>query len=231
MSNEELVIRIRQGDTEAKNELWGNVQKLVYIFCRPYQAYATEKYLETDDLINAAWLGVERAIMAYQEERGVCFNTCMKYYVQNAVRELLGLRGSREPDTVSLNTPVNTEENLCLADMLEEKNVAADLEMVDNASASAWLWDRVDRLPEPERDVIFAYYRDNISLSEQGRRNGCSYQAMAERKNSGLNMLRKDRELKRYYNEVADLTLNVSLKTFKRTWTSSVELAVLKMEE
>lgn len=231
MSNEELVIKIQQGDTGAKNELWENVRKLVKIFCRPYQAYAAEKYLEMDDLMHAAWFGVERAIMAYNPEKGYKFNTYLKHYVMNAAQELLGLRGKKQLDTVSLDEPMDEDGDISRLDTIEDEAATAALESVEDEQAAAWIWERVKRLPEREQDTILAYYRDNISLSEQGRRNGCSYQAIAERKKSGLNMLRKDRELKRYYNEFAYETLNVSIGTFNQTWTSSTEWAILKMEQ
>ena len=231
MSNEELVIRIQKGDTGAKNELWECIKKLVYVFCEPYREYAAEKYLEMDDLLNAAWFGVERAIMAYESEKGYQFNTYLKYYVMNTAQELLGLRGKKQLDTVSLDEPLDEDGDICRLDVIEDEAAEAAFDEVDEAAGARWLWGRVERLPERERDAILAYYRDNISLSEQGRRNGCSYQAMAERKNSGLNMLRKDMELKRYYNEFAYATLNVSIGTFKQTWTSSTEWAVLKMEQ
>ncbi|MBQ7075641.1 MAG: sigma-70 family RNA polymerase sigma factor [Clostridia bacterium] len=231
MSNEELVKEIQQGNTGAKNELWERVYKLAYIFCRPYQAYAAEQYMDMDDLMHAAWFGVERAIKAYNPEKEYAFTTYLRYYVRNVIREVLGLRGKPLPLISSLDETIDEDGDICRLDTIEDETATDAFDAIEDEQAAAWIWSRVERLPAGERDAILLYYRDNISLSEQGRRNGCSHQAIAERRESGLNMLRKDRELSRYYNELVYQTLNISVGTFKRIWTSSTELAVLKAEQ
>lgn len=231
MSIEELVTEIQAGNTEAKNELWERLHRWIYKLCLKYKAYAENKRYELDDLVNMAWFGVERALPKYKPEMEFTFITFTKYHIINAIREGLGLRGKKEPFTLSLDEPVPNEENedVTRLDMLEDETAAAPFEDAEGKELARWLWDRVEKLDEKRAYVIKAYYKDGVPLIEISKRLGSAHSRAAQLKNEALRALRKDREIREYCTEFA--YIHVGVTSFKSTWTSATEWAAIRLEE
>ena len=232
MSIEELVTEIQAGNTGAKNELWERLHRWVYKLCLKYKLYAEGKGYELDDLISWAWFGVERAISKYTPKKGYKFITITKYHIINTIREGLGLRGhQKEPFTLSLDEPIpnGEDEDTTHLDMLEDESAAVPFEDAEDRAQAEWLWSRVDKLDERRAYVLRAHYKDGAPFIEIGKYLGVAGSRAAQLKNEALRALRKDEELREYYNEFA--YIHVGVKSFNSTWTSATELAAIKLEE
>ena len=205
MSIEELVIEIQKGNAELKNELWERVRKWAAVLCRRYAEYGGKMGCELEDLINVSWFGVERAIKAYDPDKPYKFITYMKFNVQNAISELLGLRGRKRMPELSLDEPIGGEdEDTTRLDMLEE--LRPDL-----------------------REIIHGKYWQGMTCAELGRCIGVSGDRVRQLEATALGKIRQRPEMREYYNSFCYRHTGVS--SFNTTWTSSTEWAVLKLEQ
>lgn len=135
----------------------------------------------------------------------------------------------------SLGAPVGAEnEEVVLGEMIAteediEENV---IKKLDTAVLKNVLWKTVEQLPSPYLDVICLRYRDNISLNEVGQNMGVTNSNARRIEYKALGRLReldKNKVLHSYHEEylTSAHVLHVGIDEFNRTWTSSVEKAVL----
>ena len=82
MSNEELAIRVKNGDADATLLLWNAVERFIIVMAEKY-SFANEKAAETEDLINSGYFAVCKAAKAFEPERGTTFLTLLGYYLKN----------------------------------------------------------------------------------------------------------------------------------------------------
>lgn len=218
VTNEELAVAYQHGDSEALSALWAQVEKLAVHFVKRYRSLAeSNKAAEFEDLMQAAFLGVERAASAYREDEGR-FSTIMDYYVKTEVYGLLGLRGRmrREHyDSVSTNTPIGEEGTATVGDMIEDEGLPDADEELHRDDVRREVHEAIGRLPNKQATAVWRFYIDGHPEPDgiQDRRNG-------------VNKLRRDRRLK----ELAEDTLcyrHKSVAAFNRDWTSSTEAAAL----
>ena len=215
---EDIVIDIKNGDIEAKNELWKRIKRIVYIITRRWFSYANRHLSEPGELINIAWFGVERAIKAYDPDKGYKFTSYLTRSIDNALGDFFGFRRSRadwkqsKRNEISINAPFG-DEDYTIEDTLEDAEAGAEFENAERRLMAEFVNKHVDRLDEQKRDVIRALYYDNKSLTEIGEALGVSAERIRQIKQKALSYGR------------------TGLTSFKRTWTSATEYAVLKLDE
>lgn len=107
MSNEELAIRVKNGDADAILPLWNAVNRFIAAMAKKY-SFANEKAAETEDLINSGYFAVCEAAKAFEPERGTAFLTLLGYYLKKAFAEASGTRSTKRDALMyceSLNGP------------------------------------------------------------------------------------------------------------------------------
>lgn len=107
MSNEELAIRVKNGDADATLLLWNAVERFIAAMAKKY-SIANEKAAEIEDLINSGFFAVCRAAKAFEPERGATFLTLLGYYLKTAFAQASGTYGSKRDALMyceSLNGP------------------------------------------------------------------------------------------------------------------------------
>ena len=237
MSNEELVLKIKGGAVEYKNQLWKQIRRLVYKLCNRYMQFAYEYCCcDEDDIINTAWFGVERAICAYDAQKGLKFTSYLSHHIYNALKELLGIRGRKEPlnDCVSLDEPVKGEdgetEDLTMLDTLEDKTAPQAFAVINDRLENEWLWSEVSRLDVQLCDTITKHYKYGKSFREIGADSNVSIDCIRQREGKALKKLRQNKAINDYWAEMYGYR-HIGISTFNNTWTSSTEWAALKIIE
>lgn len=129
MTNEELAAAIQSGETERMAELWAGVENLVkWKANRILNALSAPVDVEFDDLCNAGYIALTKAVPTYKADSGA-FSTWFMFYLQRAFAEATGYRkGKQKRDplhtALSLDAPLQDADGLTLADSL-----AADTDM------------------------------------------------------------------------------------------------------
>ena len=82
LSNEELVILIKNGENEAYNmlKLWKQNEKLIYKFAKKYTGFA-----ELCDLMQEAYLGLCEAVRFFDCSKGFAFTTYLRYWIKHKI--------------------------------------------------------------------------------------------------------------------------------------------------
>lgn len=205
MSTDELIIEIKNGNTEAKTELWERVRKWVACICRRYMAYSERLGYDLDDLINTSWLGVERAIRTYDTTKGRSFTSYLTYHVQNVIRDLLGLRGQSKIITISLDEPISSDDDIdgmTRLDLVEDKSAADAFDLAEKSDVYKWLWDRVAELEDNKSFVLREFYSRGSTLPEIASKLSVTTQQAIQLKNGAMRDIRKNKAL-RYITDYA----------------------------
>lgn len=96
------------------------------------------------------------------------------------------------------------------------------------------LWPMVDALPEEEKVVIYSRYQECRTLKETGEKIGASQEQVRQMQYKALRKLGRDRNRRLLVFYLPEAIESVAYRhngvvEFERTWTSSTELAALKL--
>lgn len=99
MTNEELVQKIQDGQTELMLNLWLQVESFIYkiadSFCMVRFANRCASFdLTKDDLINEGYFVLYSAVKNYKPDRGSSFINYLAHCLKNKFYTLLGMRAS-----------------------------------------------------------------------------------------------------------------------------------------
>lgn len=248
MTNEELAIKIQQGDTRSVSLLWDQTEKLFVMFCNKWWAVRGERFakcgITLDDLKQECYFVLIDAVAAYDCAKGFKFTTYIHYHIQNRFNALLGYRWNRrrEPlnSCMSLDTPVTEDEDYSLLDAIPDPVSEKPFEQVDQADYVAKLHSDLEaamqrKLSEQQKNVICDYYYSGLSFAEIGERQGVSADRVKTILQTSRHRLQTDLELKqRYKNEILQdrLYKRTGLQAFRDSGMSSVEqyLEILERE-
>lgn len=227
---EEVVIDIQNG-VNRKNELYGAIYKYLYQLCKRYLRFASQFGWELDDLLSAAWLGVERAINSFDRDKEYKFITYLKYHVNNTVREFLGIRNGKQVyQHYSLDAEISGTDGLTYGETIEDETTAEAFEEAENAVYFSPLHSELEKLKPRQKDAIERYFLKGETLSQIALSYNVSDKMIQQDKNKGLRELRKSQRLRDcYYEDYA--YSHKTLTNFKRSWTSSTEWAALQILE
>jgi RNA polymerase primary sigma factor len=203
----ELAKRIERGDLRAKERLVNSNLRLVISNARKYQGQDRPLL----DLIQEGILGLIRAAEIGQRERKIIRvqrelvartgrDPTDEEIAQAAELEVREVRDARDAARVvtSLDRPVGEDDATSLGELLAS-DARGPEEEVDIVLREDALRTALERLPEPEREVVRLRYGINgdepTPLSETGRRLGMSPDAVREIEQRALSELAEGREL------------------------------------
>ena len=99
MTNEELALKAKSGDSNALLELWGQNRNLAIFFARRryYRLLArgNTQGADMDDLIQSAFLALVKAVGYYNDEKGFSFSAFWRNCIKSEYNSLLGVRTSK----------------------------------------------------------------------------------------------------------------------------------------
>ena len=155
MSNEELVELVKAGDRDAAEELWTQNKGLVESLVQPYRAY-----LEPDDLIQQAYLGLHYAALNYDPKREAMFSTYLPFWILQSVVKYISQCGHviRLPEYIRRKIYQRNRRIGELGQVIGRKPTETEIDLyigettkAEEAGAAAWYVDSIDR-PVSEDD-------------------------------------------------------------------------------
>lgn len=133
MSNEELAIRVKNGDADAKLLLWNAVERFIVVMATKHIIAHEYAAVEPDDLIQSGCVAMLEAAAAFDPERGTAFLTIFGYYLKKAFAEVSGTRSTKRDAILyadSLNCPAyqGQEDSGELSEYIEDDAAAIPFE-------------------------------------------------------------------------------------------------------
>lgn len=247
MTNEELAIRIAEGDRDLIGELYQRNKGLLYKHAHRFYVLHSDRCISAgvtlDDMMNECYFAVYTAARSYAKgKREFKFTSYLRYATLQYFQQMAGTRTERqrkEPlnSCKSLDTPIEGTDGLTLADTVEDTDAAEKADALIDRLAYGEVFPEVKRVlaDEPRQyEIIYAMYHDNMSQEEVARLQGVSREAIRQQKVKALRELRKPSKSKYLHSLYEDIIGSSyqrgGLTAFKNTHTSSVEWAVINID-
>lgn len=229
MSNESAAALYRDtGDHAALLALWEQVQRLVARMVGRYRRLAEQnRAMDFDDLMQAGFLGVERAARAYREDAGG-FTTVLGFYVKSECAALLGLRGRvrREHyEAVSASTPVSADGGGVIGDLLVDDSLPDEDAGLLRDDVRRHVWESLEGLPVQQASAVRMYHLEERPLQDVATALGVSVERARQIRHKGERTMRK--RLQPFVDD-ALCWRRWSVSTFMQDWTSVTEWAAMK---
>lgn len=209
MTNELLAEYIQQGDNdELIPILWEKVRNLLYMkserFYKLHQAFCDSSGVEVWDIKQVCYGAFLEAVRAYKP--GSKFNSYLNFPFKNAVRELLGIRSTRqEPlnNCSSLDKEIESSDgdSCSILDLIADDTALDFMEDVDRSSEAETVRQIVDTLSEPYRSVIKARYWEELTLQATAEKLSISRERARQHEAKALRILRANKQLRQLYTE------------------------------
>lgn len=247
MTNEELALHIADGNKDLIGELYQQNKGLLYKYAYRFYILHSERCagagITLDDMMNECYFAVYTAAKSYAKgNREYRFTSYLHYSTLQYFQQMAGIRTKqqrKEPlnSCKSLDTSIEDTDGLMLADTVEDIEAAEKTDILIDRLAYSNVFPEVKRIlaDEPEKyNTVYAIYHDNISMVEWAKITGVTPEAVRQQKQNALRLLRrsKSKYLRSLYEDVIESSYQRSgLNAFKNTKTSSVEWAVMKIDE
>ena len=125
---DELIVKMHQGDTQAKEKLINHNMRLVAHVCKKYNGSA-----EADDLLSVGSLGLIKGINSFQPEKGSQLSTYVSRCIENEI--LMLLRANKKHKVcVSIEEPIGTDKDgqeMSLYDIIPQNQEADPDQIVE----------------------------------------------------------------------------------------------------
>lgn len=246
MSNEELALLAARGDKQALNRLWAQVERFVFSYMAklansPSGRVCMERAgLALDDLLQEGFLAVADAAKRYNPERGAGFLTLLGYLLKLYFVKAIGMRTQRNRRDPLLSAdrmerPLGDDgEGACLADVIPDPTdriQAAEKRIFDRQLHDA-LENCLHTLPEEFSDTLRRRYYQRQTLEQIADFYGISTEtARQHTRRALLQMRRKHRFLRSFYDEVIGQSYHSTSLTAWQHGGSSVERTVEYLEK
>lgn len=211
MTNEELVLRIKAGETDLMDTLWAQVYRFAYK--RAYKFYNTyidrcrSFGIELEDLQQESFFAIYRAVEEYKPDRNTVFLTyaglCLKrvFFALTKMNYDNWQANSVRSCSLSLDQPMTAEDpDLTLKDTLasSEDLETEVVERLYNESLSQSLNKAIGELRESWQDVIHTVYFIGLKPAEIARLENVSRSVVSLKCRRALASLAKMPELQAY---------------------------------
>lgn len=203
LTNEELYMKIKNGDDGLLPELWEQVRKFIAMKARDYiYKFDNPHGCEMDDLIQAGFLAVIAAIKYYKPEAGYKFTTFLGYNLKNAFKSAMGIRSEKRDwlnYAESLDVPVSEGSDMTLLDKIGDltpRKATIEEEIVENVwnqELRAALDDAMNILSKSQKELLVLNYYYGLTLSEIAEMRGSSEQYISVRRHEALTRIYNSR--------------------------------------
>ena len=247
MTNEELVLIIKNGNDELLPSLWERVERFAVskakIYYNSHSQLCAAVGVVLDDLQQEAYFAFLDAVRYYDPEKDLLFISYMGYPLLNAFNGLCGQRTAKDREdplskSKSLNTPIG-EDDLTLEDMLEDEtagNAFCNVEELDYTKRlRSDLEQCIDTLNHNQQEVIRCRYFSGMAFRDIAERQNVKEKLCRSRETEALRSLRRGKSLatlQKYRDDIISrYGYNGSFGLWRDSGCSAVEYAVLKREE
>ena len=205
MTNEEIAVRIQQGETGLYSLLWERVEKLVTLLAGRYyarsQVICARSGLELEDLIQAGYFAMLDTVKSFDHKTGYKLTTYLNRHLLNQWAQMLGVKHGREKfdplnRCISLESPIAGEnEDIALGDVIPDKAaeqaIESSFERVYTQQLHDVLESCLDTLKPHEADTIRGRFYRGEKLKEIAERQGCTFQYIRVQESNALRGLRR----------------------------------------
>lgn len=238
MTNEELALQAQQGDQKAMLQLWKQIERLVRMKARhwlPDDGHTSR--VELDDLMQAGYLAMARAVKDFAPNREFVFTTYLTYHLKTAFATELGIRTTRRDallNAVSIDQPAGAEDDgsQTVENTLEAKEDRSTIddmmERLDTERAFSVVIRCVDKLESMQAAVIKAHYLYCHSFREIAAMERIALAEAKQSHDKGMRRLRLMKEVRAvgrelYVDAHTNFFLQVGLTAFQNGASSAVE--------
>jgi RNA polymerase sigma factor (sigma-70 family) len=242
MTNEELAVRIQQGERDKLPELWGQVEKFVSMSAgKRVRTLGRCSIVSEDDLINSGYIALVSAADTFDQTRGKQFIGWFAYFLRTAFLDAAGYRTKCQKTdplhhAVSLDAPFGEDaDGGTLSDLVPDPSDAFEeterkvfLEQLHNELSKA-----LDTLPDNERTAIVRRRYDKAELKTIGMELGASPEHVRQIESQGFKKLRHpriSRHLEPFVEWQTNYFLHVGVDRFHNTGLSAVEEIAIQRE-
>jgi RNA polymerase sigma factor (sigma-70 family) len=193
MTNEELAIKIKNGEYALMANLWEQlkqyaIKRMTGLYYRHYKR-CISLGVALDDLEQEAFLGIHAAVYKYEVEHGAKFLTYADYHIKNQFYVAAKLR----KDKMSSHTETSLEDTIAkskdgkdvkledyLIDTSAEDEIYGFIELDYQGELRKAINKTLRCLLENQRDTAFACFGRGLSYSEYAQQKGVSRQSVHE---------------------------------------------------
>ena len=164
VSNEELVALIQAGDRDRIVELWHQVQRMLY---KQAARWAGLGGTTIEDLTQAGFIAMLRAVDSYDPSRGTKFSTHLFQRLRAELSAATGYNSKRSwfdplQNAVSLDAPLTDDDDSdTFADLIPDPAAEAAIEGMDVRLGVAEV---LAELPEEQRKAIRDRYWNDLQV-------------------------------------------------------------------
>ena len=210
MTNEELAMRIKAGETELMSELWSQVCRFVYKqagkFYVAYEDRCKNMGVEVEDLEQEGYLAIYKAVEGFDPSRNTTFLTYAGFCLKKAFFGICRMnyanwQGNMIRRASSLDAQAYADnEELSIGDTIAD-NEDLEASIVDKLyleSAGPDLRKAVAELREGWQDVLYAIYVRGLSPSDYARELNVTRVVVNRKHRRALQTLRENESLQAY---------------------------------
>ncbi len=238
MSNEELAIK-GINDADAMWQLYQNNIKAIYKICNKFK----NEYTSLGDLMQEAYFALIIAVQAYNRNTEYKFLTYLiKALEWHFIRYTK--RNNRKRELLTLDAPISNdgEDGVTKADMLPDETAVEEFERATERVSLSNVFKEVEKIltdyqirensTVPLYSYIAEHYINKLTNKQISKKYGVTHQYVASSIKKAFRILRKNKSIKAYYEDIIGYSMSRgSLTFFQTTGMSSVEWAVMKLDK
>ena len=190
-----LATRAKNGDQSAILPLWLSLQDTARAVVRRYAGTAS---VDSDDLLQHAFLALLEAVRAYDDTRGD-FKTIFIYHVRHTCGRALHLHRRGIEEVFSLDKPVGDDGETTVRDLIKDEDLIPVQDQMEQGELNTALHAALEALPERWRVALVGHDAQGLAYAVVGRQLGCSQQNAQRLRDCAIRRLRKDERLARLY--------------------------------
>jgi len=206
MTNEQIVIRIQEGETELIESLWEQVKLFAYRqagkFYWGHVRLCAIMGVEIDDLNQESFIGLHNAVYAFKTDNGANFMTYLDYHFRNRFFSAIKLNRaegrhfySGKYTKESLDTPLTaTESNFNLLSVTPDPNAEIQIDdIVENeylSKAGEILDDFISQMPIAQKAAAIDCIGQGLTYAKYARQKGVTRASAKQASDRALKKLR-----------------------------------------
>lgn len=244
MSNEELAVAIRNGDSSLSETLWQQIKGFVWKQARRWAlAWQQRKYFDIEDLVQSGYIAMIAAVRGFDPESG-SFLTILNYCLLTEFSKVVGCRTKTQlqdplSEAYSLDEPINGEDHSdsfrTLADTIkaEEPGFEAIEEADFRTHLAKAVRDAVADLPDQQRRTIEQHFLNGKSYKDIAAELNVSQSRIGQVSKDGIKALRSGQhapELSYYLFGARNFYKKTGFSAWKQSQCSAVEREVFFRE-
>ena len=232
MTNEELAIRIQDGETELYTQLWDNTKYLLFRIMRSkLNGSMIPNHITIDDLRQEMYFALCKAVNYYDREKSFLFSTYLPYQVLNVLRNTI-YRDKSLIMEESYNEPLSGDEDLEKLEFIpdaESENLFYNIEL---SELQITVRQAVSELKERERAAIALKYFHGLTLNDVAVQLNVSLSRAESLVNSGLRSLRRNPDIIQLHHDIRHHAAHneEEYQLYSDEWEYSLEMIQAELE-